>query len=136
MLLRVVEKAAHHAYRVGQGLTIGLGEALQIRIDHRTAVGADVGKHGDALRGDADQNRPRVGGIGDPRDQAGELEAADLCGHGRLRAVIQCGEIGDPCGVLVLDHRQQAGLGERQLHPDTLGGQPVDSGDHGQQVRR
>ncbi|MDT4998091.1 MAG: hypothetical protein QOK12_196, partial [Mycobacterium sp.] len=72
MLLRVLEKAAHDAYRVGQGLTIGLGEAFQIRIDHRTAVGADVGQHGDTLRGDADEDGPCVGGIGGPRDQAGE----------------------------------------------------------------
>ena len=127
--LRVVEERAHDADGVGERLrgrrrrgAPGRGRSTAPRSARTRA------KHRDALRGDADQHGPGVGGVGDAGDQAGVLEPADLGGHRRLRAVVERGQVGDAGRALVLDRRQQPGLREGQLQPDALGGQAVEPG--------
>ena len=51
MLLRVLEQVAQDADGVGERSTVRRVEPLQVRVDDRAAVGADLGQRRDALLG-------------------------------------------------------------------------------------
>ena len=48
--------------------------------------------------------------------------------------MVERGQVGDAGSALILDRRQQPGLGEGQFELHALGGEPVEPGDHRQQV--
>lgn len=129
--MSVGEDGTHDVDRVGEGLPIGGVEPLQVGVDDGPAVGPHPSKDLAALRGDADQHGAGVGRVLDARYQGTLLEAADLRGHGGLRAVVEGGEVGDAGRALVLDRREKPGLGEGEFHLHALGGEPIQSRDDG-----
>ena len=66
--------------------------------------------------------------------QAGVFQAPHLHSHRRLRAVVECGEMGNACRALILDRAQQPRLRPRHVELCALGGQSVQLGDHTQKL--
>ena len=87
-----------------------------------------------AGRGDGHEDGARVGGVGLTRDPALGLQPLDLGGHRRLAAVVGGGQHRDPGRALLLHLGEQPHLGVGHLEAGALGGQPVQPGDHRQQV--
>lgn len=130
----VGDQLAENDDSLGEAFLLCGIQPFQVRVDGCAAIQPGLVQCRHTGRGDPDQHRAGISRIRRAGDHSCRLEPSYLGGHRGLRTMVEGGQVGDACLALVLDGGQQTGLRKRDRHPDTLVGQPIDSGHHREQI--